>query len=584
MNKNWCFPGVLEVTEHCLKKWSTELSRNPPGETRPFCLQLFSSALSFFATFVRRHSLSDAYDPVAFPDKIREIATFVSRQVSTADFYVREACPLAEKLSIFNDALKDGRLRDPESLPSLGTVKYRGDITGCLREESPFAFLAAYTDFLASGMAVTKDLGSSDCLLASDCLKTYLKTFGSNKRTRSNWFSKPELCLVHNLLQINDSLGSNKFLSPKASWKCAMALASHLQLGSESQLLDLFRRFVFSPRYLDPTELALATLSQLDLSAEAMKEDTTSAAASTPVDKSTLDRLCQLYEQLVLSPHSLKKSVAQTGRMCYSVISQTLGTNGETVLPSDWSYLPLLTLMNREDKSQVSGEDEVQGIRRCLLWVYVTTVYNQEEEKLTNFSASLRVSRLATLFLAAQDLFLDPPVHKLAKMCLWDTLSRAANPLVRFDETLIPGIESFGEFHNELITHFESVSYGDNLFALMVLLPLTARNPCSHRVRLWQDHREALRNIVLKCSHLPQKLVTAENFVGSGDSADLVKVYVSALLNGDVLPQRNELMCKIAVVGVRTYLKNCANPSPDVESSLVKLNEVKPDLYSKIVN
>ena len=116
------------MTEHCLKKWSTELSRNRAGETRPFCLQLLASALSFFATFARRHSLSDAYDPTAFPDKIRQVVTFVTKQV--ADFFVREACPLAEKLSIFNDAMRDGRLRDPESLPSLGTVKYRGDITG----------------------------------------------------------------------------------------------------------------------------------------------------------------------------------------------------------------------------------------------------------------------------------------------------------------------------------------------------------------------------------------------------------------------------------------------------------------------
>ena len=59
----------------------------------------------------------------------------------------------------------------------------------------------------------------------------------------------------------------------------------------------------------------------------------------------------------------------------------------------------------------------------------------------------------------------------MARACLWDTLGRARNPRVRFDESTIPGIESFGEFYSELISQFESVSYGDSLFALVVLLP-----------------------------------------------------------------------------------------------------------------
>ena len=61
------------------------------------------------------------------------------------------------------------------------------------------------------------------------------------------------------------------------------------QVGSEFQLRNLFRRFIFSPKYLDPTELALATLSQMNLS-EDLRPEGSRDAASTPVDKSTLDR------------------------------------------------------------------------------------------------------------------------------------------------------------------------------------------------------------------------------------------------------------------------------------------------------
>jgi len=117
-----------------------------------------------------------------------------------------------------------------------------------------------------------------------------------------------------------------------------------------------------------------------------------------------------------------------------------------------------------------------------------------------------------------------------------------------------------------------------------MFLPLTRGNPEKYRVKLWSDNREALRNIVLKTAHLPQNLLAPHNFVGKSDSPDLVKVYLSVLLKGDIHPQRNELMCQIAVLGLRQYLKGCANPSADIESSLAKMKDMAPDLHKDIMD
>ena len=579
------FTGILELVEYCLKKWIVELSRNNAEQTQPFCLQLLSATLRLFATFVRRHSVSDAFDPTTFPSKLEEIVQFVNGKLRCSAFF-SEAFQNAEKLSIFNDSLKDGRLRDPENVPTLGVVKYQGDIAGSLRDPSPFGLLTSYFDFLRAGLQVNKgvlDSSAEDFNQIVDGLKPYLLMFSKNKRTRSNWFSKPELTMVYEIIKVNEF---KKFLAPKHAWKVAVALADHLQVGQDFQLRSLFRKVIFNETYLDPTEIALATLSQMNLSDNLRdgEEVQSHDAKSTPIDRSTLDNLCALYEDLILVEKNVAKSESVMNMACYSITSQTQNTNGETVLPSDWQYLPLVTLMDRKKDGQTSNEDDIQGIRRCLLWVFVTTVYSRDasNETLTNFSASLRMSRLSTVFLAASDLFLDPTIHKLTKMCMFDTLTRAKLS-IKFEDKKIPGIDSFEEFYMELLSQFESVSYGDKLFALMILIPLTSRNQWKYRIRLWADHRESLRSITLKVSHLPPSL-KVEDFVVPEENTDLIGMYLGALISQSITRQSNELLYKIAVENIKVSVKNATNPRSDVEKSLNLLKEKNVSTYSEIMN
>ena len=47
-----------------------------------------------------------------------------------------------------------------------------------------------------------------------------------------------------------------------------------------------------------------------------------------------------------------------------------------------------------------SEEDEIRAVQLCLIWVYIMTVSSKIELKMSSASASLRLTRLATVFLA----------------------------------------------------------------------------------------------------------------------------------------------------------------------------------------
>ena len=65
---------------------------------------------------------------------------------------------------------------------------------------------------------------------------------------------------------------------------------------------------------------------------------------------------------------------------------------------------------------------------------------------------------------------------------------------------------------------------------------------------------------------------------------DLIKIQVSVLLNGEVHPKRNELLCRVAVLGLRNYFKKCTSPAQDIQSALEKLKAKNQELYHDILD
>ena len=51
--------------------------------------------------------------------------------------------------------------------------------------------------------------------------------------------------------------------------------------------------------------------------------------------------------------------------------------------------------------------------------------------------------------------------------------------------------------YEHLIQHFEGVSYGDPLFGAFLLLPLQQSQPIAFRMKLWTEHPDAVRSLIL---------------------------------------------------------------------------------------
>ena len=108
------------------------------------------------------------------------------------------------------------------------------------------------------------------------------------------------------------------------------------------------------------------------------------------------------------------------------------------------------------------------------------------------------------------------------------------------------------EFYKELVQQFQAVSYGDSLFALILLIPLTKGNDEKLKSALWCDNSEAIRSITLKPEDLIEPL-KAEDFVTdhAGSNHDLVRAQVNAVLLKTITAQRNPLMFEIAMLTIR---------------------------------
>ena len=115
--------GIMELIEGCLRKWIVELGRRDLNEPKFYQLNLIASCFQLISTFIKRFSHSEFFKPFTFLNTLEDII----KHVNTHLFKSKVLCDLLSKtieLSIFNESHgKDGRIREPENLPTLGAIR-----------------------------------------------------------------------------------------------------------------------------------------------------------------------------------------------------------------------------------------------------------------------------------------------------------------------------------------------------------------------------------------------------------------------------------------------------------------------------
>lgn len=84
--------------------------------------------------------------------------------------------------------------------------------------------------------------------------------------------------------------------------------------------------------------------------------------------------LLLLFRLLLPNENDVLKSRFLCQQFCFSTHTITINSNGETCLPNDWPYLPLLTVLSERTKPGSSDQtkpEDVRYVQLCLVWVYL---------------------------------------------------------------------------------------------------------------------------------------------------------------------------------------------------------------------
>ncbi|KYN10155.1 RNA polymerase II-associated protein 1 [Trachymyrmex cornetzi] len=246
-----------------------------------------------------------------------------------------------------------------------------------------------------------------------------------------------------------------------------------------------------------------------------------------------------------------------------SLYERYIAANGDwnqAAMPKDWLFLPLVhiyTKSKNDIKLQSEDKDSVLTVLSLAL------VLPDLMEKL---SPTLRFSRLILVYLC-DTIYLDSDVAMLLLNILSNLLKRYHTQL-NF-RTELPGLSSFTDLFTALCEHFYSNSYGDDGFAMILLVPVAQRHDPHYRKLLWSEHAAALRYLKLS----PEKLVLPlkEYLYPEEEDTSLIESYITALVRGVVKKTWCPIPFTIAVHHSAMYLKRMNGLAVRMRTQVEKL-------------
>uniref|UniRef100_A0AAR2JP44 RNA polymerase II associated protein 1 n=1 Tax=Pygocentrus nattereri TaxID=42514 RepID=A0AAR2JP44_PYGNA len=351
----------------------------------------------------------------------------------------------------------------------------------------------------------------------------------------------------------------------------ALALLSWLLPGSEYLAHQLFITFTFSPFSCmeggsgGPEAAMLAELK--------LQEKSTPPSGLGPLLRDSLAHLpsirgCYLTLLAHLEPAVLSSRDRHLGRNPW-LSSQFLPELSGPSLPSDWPFLPLISLYDRTGVSEGGGlqahslpSGSLQSVTHCLQWLLLLESWR--EEALKPVPPVAKLARLACVFLCSSDLFLERPVQELT-WALFRGLIRPVSLQALNLGTPPPGLASFHDLYSALLAQYEAVSFGDTLFGCFVLLPLQRRYSAAMRLAVFGEHVGILRSLGVS---LEQLAIPLENFTSpTEDSLPLLRLYFRALVTGALRRSWCPVLYVVAVAHLSAFMFSQDEASQEVEAT-----------------
>ncbi|KAL3049240.1 hypothetical protein OYC64_008664 [Pagothenia borchgrevinki] len=544
-------------------------------------LAVIPAYLTYLEAYYHQLSRQSCFKPVDTLQELERLTSEVLLPLLSHHAVQRLVKNLKSSSVVCNDQSSPPGSELTPSLPGLACPGWR-DRPGLVAPSSPFPLLTGLGLLLETITGIHKGLSCKfAALLLSEPVVGYLRCCSQAKPTLSHtgaWLLRHEHHLLYLLLQLAHRLVS---IDPEVAkyaslyHQVALVLLPWLLPGSEYLGHELLSTIIFSKDFI--SEGHSGGPEAVELGELKLQEETHSSSPSLQTVGALLReacvqlpsiRGCFLTQLAYLESSVLTSRDALLGRSPWISSHLLPELTGPTV-PSDWPYLPLVSLYERTGSSDGGGlgveelpQWALQAVTHCLQWLLLLEVWREEALKVIPPVAKL--ARLSCVFLCSSDLFLERPVQKLT----WG-LFRLLTRRSRLDSLDLdvppPGLASFQDLYTALLTQYEAVSFGDRLFGCWLLLPLQRRYSATMRLAVFGEHVGMLRSLGVT---LEQLSIPIERFTSPPeDSLPLLNLYFRSLVTGTLKPRWCPLLYVVTLSHVNSFIFSQDAAAQEVEAA-----------------
>ncbi|XP_032680594.1 RNA polymerase II-associated protein 1 isoform X2 [Odontomachus brunneus] len=431
--------------------------------------------------------------------------------------------------------------REPSCLPNLGVLTENGQLLPIVSRNSCMPLMATMLNKLNNNLLYNNgnhDIGS---ILENSCLREYISDLEKAEwNFERSWYSRTELYLLTAVAKA--AVLSKEMLNIEITnnlWKIRFRLVSALPADATHHVKELLRF--------------------------ALGEKTEMAVYMNEMDK----RLLYCLNLSDYSNHWINVSLSRDIVSLYESYVSPNGDWSQAAMPKDWLFLPLVHIYTKCKNNVRLQPDDNNRIVTVLSLVYLSVLV----EKL---SPSLVFSRLVLVYLC-DTVYLDKDVFPLLTSVMTDLLKRQH---MRLDfKTELPGLSSFVDLFTAMCEHFCSTSYGDDGFAMTLLVPVAQRHDTHYRKLLWSEHAGVLRYLRLPLEKLTVPL--KEYLYPEEEDTSLIESYITALIRGVVKQAWCPIPYMIALHHSAMYLKHSNKLAVRMRMQVEKLRD--KDIVNKLL-
>ncbi|XP_011643526.2 RNA polymerase II-associated protein 1-like [Pogonomyrmex barbatus] len=336
--------------------------------------------------------------------------------------------------------------REPSCLPNLNVLMENGKVQPIVSVDSCIPFLATVLNTFYNNFCVSE----IRTIFEHSFFRKYLHDLETTEwNLERSWYSRTELYLLTAVVKAASLLGDTiNNQTAQIVWRITIKLISTLPADATDHVRNLLQ----------------IALSSEKVNLEIITNELTKINLASTVDQIQigLQFACLLYERYI-TPN---------------------GDWDQAAMPKDWLFLPLVHIYTKcKNDVKLQPEDKNSILTVLSLALILPDLMDR-------LSPTLRFSRLILVYLC-DTAYLNNDVSVLL-LNIFSNLLKTYYGRLNFRIEL-PGLSSFTDLFTALCEHFCSSSYGDDGFAMMLLVPMTQRHDPHYRKLLWSEHAGTLR-------------------------------------------------------------------------------------------